>query len=192
MKNLIKHILLLTVFSIFSFNAFAQRSAIGLKSGVNFADITDNKNSTDIRLAYHFGGFAKIYVNNKLAVQPEFLYSLQGSKLQANSFLGGSEENNLNLHYITVPLMLKYYPIEGFNLQFGPQFAYLVDAKYNDNNIDNVYNNTDWSLNVGAGFDINGVQIGARYNIGLTNIYTGEQDNINENRVVQVYIGFEL
>lgn len=184
----------LLFFALFAtaFSATAQESRIGLKTGVNFANLGGDA-ETDMRVGYHIGGFVKLQLNDVIAIQPELLYSLQGYKSEGLSF--GSitiiEEENVNYHYINVPIMLKIYPIEGFNLQVGPQFGYLAALTFDGEDVKNdaKVKNTDFSLAFGAGFDLDDVQIGARYNLGLSNI--SDNDNFEaQNRVIQVYIGF--
>lgn len=105
-----------------------------------------------------------------------------------------TEEENFNYHYINIPVMLKLYPMEGFNLQVGPQFGYLASATFDGEDIKDDLNikETDFGIAFGAGFDLNDVQLGARYNLGLTDIFDGgSNDNFDsQNRVIQVYIGF--
>lgn len=179
---------------VFSAQAQDQRSTIGLKTGVNFANIGGDAD-TDMRLGYHLGGFAKIQLSDAVAIQPEILYSLQGYKTEGASFGGVTfvEEENVNLHYINIPVMFKFYPMEGFNLQVGPQFGYLAAVTFDGEDVkeESGLQDTDFGLAFGAGFDLNDVQIGARYNLGISDIVDDQDDSFKaQNRVIQVYIGF--
>ncbi len=176
--------------------ANAQESRIGLKTGVNFANIGGDA-ETDMRVGYHLGGFAKFQLGDKFAIQPELLYSLQGFKTEGLSF--GSvtllEEENVNFHYVNLPVVLKLYLIEGLNLQVGPQVGYLASLTIDgeDRKDDFDLEELDFGLVFGAGFDLDDVQIGARYNLGLsdTNFFKSTNPDFEaQNRVIQVYIGF--
>ena len=176
------------------FHSQAQESRIGLKTGVNFANFGGDAD-TDMRVGYHIGGFAKFQVSDALAIQPELLYSLQGYKTEGLTFGGVTfaEEENVNYHYVNIPVIFKIYPMEGFNLQVGPQFGYLASVTVDGEDVKSESNSKDmdFGLAFGAGFDMNDVQIGARYNLGLSDIADDEDDEFKvQNRVIQVYIGF--
>ncbi len=61
-------------------NSIAQVN-FGAKAGVNFSDITgDDVDSYNGRTAFHVGVVAEIMISQKcLPVQPELMYSAQGS-----------------------------------------------------------------------------------------------------------------
>lgn len=96
----------------------------------------------------HIGGFVEIKISDKFVIQPEVLYSGQGSD---------SDEGSFNLTYINVPLMAKYYVADKFNLEAGPQIGFLTSAKIkmDGNSIDSkrLFNSTDFGINFGAGYD---------------------------------------
>ena len=57
-----------------------QKATFGAKAGVNFSDITGpDVDSFTGRTAFHIGGVAEIPVSEVFSVQPELLYSAQGS-----------------------------------------------------------------------------------------------------------------
>ena len=63
--------------------------------------------------------------------------------------------------------MLKYYIVEGFNLQAGPQLGILVDAEGGTDGL----KSSNFGINFGAAFEvIGGFFADARYNLGLSNI----------------------
>src|SRR5579872_4346351 len=84
----------------------AQSIGIGIKAGPNFAKLNGSQNlSADYnnRTGYHFGAYA-LFKFGKIGIQPELLYSKQGSKytVNTNSF-------DANFNYINVPIILKLY-----------------------------------------------------------------------------------
>src|SRR5699024_5952174 len=95
-----KKIFLSAIVLLFAVSMNAQRIDMRVKAGVNFSNITDAsqlKNKTGFTAGAFLGiGF------NKFAIQPEVLFSQQGSKVDTNKF---------DLDYINVPVMLKYYLI---------------------------------------------------------------------------------
>jgi len=129
---------------------------------------------------------AEIKFNN-FAIQPEIVYSQQGTKLTINNYSGNDLTSSLELtsklDYINVPIAVKYYVIEGLSLQAGPQIGFLVSAKEKAElkaNGENVsvemdakdgYEKVDFALFGGIGYDLPiGIFFQARYNAGLSNI----------------------
>src|SRR5690625_4303881 len=104
----------------------AQELDLGLKVGANFAEFSDVKGADlSNKTGFQIGAFAAIRMGN-VAIQPELLYSQQGAKFN---------HEKIELDYVNVPVMLKYYLIQGLNLQVGPQFGFVVN-----DNIGKVFN----------------------------------------------------
>ncbi len=160
--------------------AMAQASvSIGLKGGLNFATINTSSVAAayDSRTGYHFGAFLNAKFT-KLAVQPEIIYSRQGS-------------SNDELDYINIPILLKFYLVAGLNIQAGPQFGFLTKATAGGVDIKSLYKSSDVSIGLGAGWDIKKLCIDARYNLGITEINdAGAQ--ATKNQVFQLSIGYKL
>lgn len=186
----------------FSTSALAQQEVkFGPKAGVNFASINGEiKDEGEItkfdkgQTGFHVGAFAEIKFNDKFAIQPELLYSVQGGKMEDS----GSEtvmgvtyayeaEQKWNLHYINVPIMAKYYVIPSVAIEAGPYVGFNIksEAKYEESatvagvtqSENETYdfkkgtNSIDFGLGAGASFNLdNGFFVGARYNLGLAKI----------------------
>jgi hypothetical protein len=171
--------------------AFAQHvPKFGLKAGVNFANwSSENDVENDLRTGFHVGGLAHIHLAPEWALQPELQYSSQGTKTD----LGSLGEFTWKLDYINVPVMVQYMFNNGFRLEAGPQLGFLVDAKQIDDDdhaeeIDDEFKKTDVSLGFGANYlTYSGFGIGARYNLGLTDI-NKERTFETKNRVLQVSV----
>ncbi len=138
-----------------------------------------------------FGVFARVSILDKLALQPELLYSLQGAK-------GDVEVGDVKIktNYILVPVMFKFYPVMGFNFQAGPQIGFLTKAETVGEDIKDYMNKMDFAFNIGAGYDTDfGVGIDARYSIGLTNVLDDEDlfgDNKAQNGVFSVALSYSF
>jgi hypothetical protein len=187
--------IILTVVAVFAFGfANAQETKFGIKGGLNLAnfsgDIEDGSNLTGINI----GGFAEIKLSDKFALQPEVMFSGQGSD---------SDEGSFNLTYINVPLMAKYYVADKFNLEAGPQIGFLTSAKLkmDGNSIDSkrFFNSTDFGINFGAGYDFTEkFSAGVRYNMGVSNIFSDEfidalQEDVNvQNSVFSLSLAYKF
>ncbi|MBL7865114.1 MAG: PorT family protein [Cyclobacteriaceae bacterium] len=163
--------------------AFAQASvSIGLKGGLNFANVNTTSVSAayNSRTGYHAGAFVNVKLT-KLAIQPEVIYSVQG---------GDAAAGNLEFGYINIPILLKFYLVGGLNLQAGPQFGFLSSATQGGVDYKSLYESSDMSVALGAGFDIKKFVIDARYNLGLSDV--DKQTTEMKNQVFQLSVGFKL
>ena len=93
-------------------SVMAQEIAIGIKGGLNFANINPSQSVSgtyDSRTGYHFGAFT-LFKLSKIGIQPEVLFSKQGTKYTAST-------GNLdaNFEYINIPVILKIYLVAGLN-----------------------------------------------------------------------------
>ena len=107
--------------------AFAQLS-MGPKVGLNVSSITGD--GSQYRAGVNVGIFANYRINSLFAIQPEFLYSMQGSAFDDVTILKQTIESSYTSHYIDIPVLLKIYPWRGLNVQVGPQFGFCVDDEY--------------------------------------------------------------
>ena len=151
---------------------------------MSFSSISETGAST--LTSIHFGGFAEIKISDKFAVQPELLYSAQGAKFDGD---------NLNLNYINIPVMAKYYVADAFSLEAGPQLGFLMSAKADGEDVKDGFNSTDFAFNLGAGYDLNEqMSLGLRYNIGLSDIEkdltAGESGSTNSS--LQLSFGYKF
>lgn len=193
--------IILTVVMVFTLGFVnAQEKAdmaFGVKGGLNISTITnadvDGVNSKSL-VGFHVGFFGEFMVSNKFAIQPEVLYSAQGTELEFEGISG-----DLKLDYITIPVMAKYYVADAFSLELGPQIGFLVSAKAKSGgeseDVKDELKSTDVSLNFGLGYDITqNFMIGARYSLGLTRLQDelipGEDES--KNSVFQISVGYKF
>jgi opacity protein-like surface antigen len=190
MKNVRPLILTLVIACFYAGSALAQAQvAVGVKGGLNFAklDGTSVEGTFKSRTGYHFGAFGLIKLS-KIGIQPEILFSQQGSKIKTNT-----GDFDANFSYINIPVLVKLYTIAGINLQAGPQFGFLSRAEIDDNNVKDSFKKSDISLALGAGWDLPfGLTVDARYNLGLSKIDDGPTADKVKNQVWQVSVGYKL
>src|SRR5690554_8222447 len=96
-----RKVLLLAAFALFAFSsAQAQELRLGVKGGLNVASTgggTHGLGSIGSRVAFHIGGFAEIPLVGDFALQPEILYSSEGSDW------GWGYGGDTKLDYVRVP-----------------------------------------------------------------------------------------
>ncbi|WP_413998358.1 porin family protein [Flavobacterium sp. W1B] len=180
-----KKILLVAVITVLGLaNVNAQEIKFGIKGGLNFASISgDNTENVDLVTAFNFGVLAEIPISEKFSFQPELMYSGQGYSFN---------DDTIALNYLNIPLMGKYYLTKGFSLEAGPQIGFLMSAKNDKTDIKDSFSTVDFGVNFGLGYKLNnGLNFGARYNLGLTDINNlDNSSNKNKNGVFQLSIGY--
>lgn len=162
-----KKVLLAFAFVAIFVSAQSQVSLkYGVKAGLNVSTFTGDVDDAKSLTGAQFGVFARFSVLGKLALQPELLYSMQGAKNDGED--GDVKYKN---NYIQIPVMVKFYPIMGLNIQAGPQLGFLASSKIDGEDAKDYMKKMDFAFNVGAGYDTSfGLGIDARYSIGLTNV----------------------
>ena len=179
--------IILSAFAIMAFGfANAQDVKFGVKGGLNLSNFSGDTEPFDMktRVGFNVGGFVEIKFSEKFALQPELLYSTQGSKVDNfgvdtdQGFLTG--DATFNFTYINIPVMFKYYAAEKFWIEAGPQIGFLTSAKLktevdgygsSDQDVKDIFESVDFGLNLGLGYDFTEkISVGARYNLGLSNI----------------------
>lgn len=186
----------------------------GVKAGTNLSQLYytgDQNNFLDndrMKVAAHFGPFAEIVFNDFFSLQPELLYSIKGARFKDAT--DADLRYHYEYHYLSLPVMAKYYVTERINIQAGPQVAYLVNAKnlsiddihrstygYEEAPI-NIYDDTepiDAGVVLGVGYlTESGFYLSARYNYGLLNT-SKPQDGLDQNLtngVIQLSAGFSF
>jgi len=168
--------------------------ALGIKGGLNFANVnTSSAGATyDARTGYNAGAFMLLKFG-KIGVQPEVLFSQQGTKVK---YYGGSFDQNFS--YVNIPVIVKLYTVAGINIQVGPQFGFLtndpvVQDPITNQNVKADVKKSDISAALGLGWDLPfGLTIDARYNLGLTKINNQAGSDDAKNQVWQLSVGYKL
>lgn len=174
----------------------AQDIDFGVKAGANLASFSgsDVPGNFKTKIGFHVGILAEFKFNGRFSIQPELLYSLQGAK-QSRSTPLQTIDTKLNLSYITLPILAKYYFTQNFSVHFGPQISALLSAKLKRDDFEkdatDQYSSFDTGLAFGAGYKLkNGIFFNARYYIGLAELPDLGRDLSVHNSVIQVSVGY--
>lgn len=141
--------------------------------------------------------------NNWFGLSVAALYTQQGSKIK------NAEDSKINLEYVNVPVMAKFYVCKGLSLNIGLQPGFMTKGKAKfygqETDIKKYCNKFDLSLPMSIAYEFNnGLAIEARYTGGLTNVvkesviresgesYKFEKDNKNEVFMLTLGYKFEL
>lgn len=198
--------------------AFAQDTGVqvGPKVGMNVSVLDSQINSeTQFKPGLLLGGFVRWRISERIALQPELVYSQQGATNKLN-FGGQPAENKINLNYLNIPLLLKIYAGRVVNFQVGPQLGLLLSGRRvgqssyfsgsngsgystEDTDVTESYKG-DFALCGGLGVDLpNGLLGSVRVNYGFTDIDNDSQSiatrqflNIGglHNRTIEFSVGY--
>lgn len=175
-----KTLLITGIVLALSLNAHSQSLQFGLKAGLNYANVTGSTIQTDAITSYHAGLVAEIKIFERLAIQPELLYSTQGA-----SYKTPLQDIKNELGYIAIPVMMKIYLSKSLSLELGPQASFLLSEKNNFNPTDS--NTFDFSVAGGLSLKVTkSIFISGRYGLGLTEISTNAN---TKNSVFQLSAG---
>ena len=203
---------ILTTMMFCSVYGFSQDFKFGVKGGLNVAsqDITvptapGLTTSLISVIGINFGVFGQYKVSEKFYLQPELFYSMQGQSLEIG-VNGQKAVATLEVNYIVLPVMAKYYASKKFSIQAGPQLAMLITATDKiDSSITGLpsssteskssYNSTDFGLNLGLGYDFsNNVSLATRYNIGFSDVEKSVPagTSASKNRVFSIGVEYKF
>ncbi|HRO47270.1 porin family protein [Agriterribacter sp.] len=165
------------ILSVFTFIGFAIQAQIkyGIKAGANFTTFSGSDAkmegiSPKYKVGFAGGGLVNIQLSEMFSLQPEVLYSLEGTTYKAQG-----ESVHFKTDYVNIPVLAQYNNPSGFYAETGPQVGFLTSAKLsadgNSVDIKDGFKKINFSWGFGAGYKLsNGLGIGARYNLGLTSI----------------------
>lgn len=190
----------------------SPRNGFGVKAGLNFANVTNvssinGSSETGFHAGIFFGSFNKGIVGSRT----ELLFSQQGYGYSSDSSKG-----SVRLNYIMLAQFLAINVTRYVQIQAGFQMGYLLNATNKSSEstgnqtadkILDFYNRFDYGL--GGGVEVHpfqGLLIGARYNLSLSNLYKEssftDPNNTSgvpyesgidfKNNVVQLFVGYRF
>jgi hypothetical protein len=168
--------------------SFIQRFQFGIKAGANYSNYANADFNTEALLGFHAGALVNFRLTEKLSIQEEFLFSSQGAKVKGDLF--GKE--NINLYYMTVPLLVKYRTHMGFYIEAGPQAGLLIKDDIDKTEIGEFAKKLDLAAVGGIGFQSKmGLGFGVRYVAGLSKVGDFKLSNVKtdfRNNVIQASV----
>jgi opacity protein-like surface antigen len=161
----------------------------GAKGGINLTDLSsDNFAKTSFRTGFHLGLLAEVPLSNKISIQPEVLYSTQGTEADVITF-EGNLNIDYNLDYFQVPVLAKIYLTESLSIEAGPSFNFLLKEEIGGRKTE--YGSSfEFGGALGVSYAISdGFFVTTRYFYGFTNALDAYSTTFN-NSGFQLGIGF--
>ena len=166
----------------------------GIKGGVNACNFIISNVDSDFpkdaykpKISYHFGSFVNYSFSKQFGLQFEVLFSNKGYELELEN-----STSIISLNYLNWPILIYYKPFKQLEIEFGPEFGYLITGEP-------LVNSFDMGFDIGLRYNISEkVNAGIRYNQGVAfNMNLDQFDQVSTepkyaNSVFQIYLGFNL
>jgi hypothetical protein len=222
MKYLVKVFMLVVVFTTVTNELFAQnfvlKGGLNLSNMLLKDDSETYSNDFEMNPGFHVGAMAEFPLSEIFSFETGLLLSTKGFKLSEEETQMGETykyEQRLNLLYLDVPLTAKVtFDLGGAKIYgvFGPYVGMGLSGKWKyeesfdgetDTEEEEVvwgsdvqksdFKSLDYGVTAGAGVEINSIQIGLTYGLGLANIspYTDGGNKVN-NRVLGLSVGYKF
>lgn len=207
LKFLSIYLIMLSSFAVFAQNGTAsygnakETFNFGIKAGINLSNQNIDYNipnfpfniNTSSLTSFHIGVFGEFIFSDKVSLQPEVMFSREGSKIDMDVL-----KFNQTVSYIKAPILLKLRPFNsGLSVLAGPQLGFLVnddlDLDIDDGELlENSFKSFEFSVAFGLEYDItNRFSIGGRYNLGLTDVSDTDEASLKNNNL-QFSLGYKL
>jgi len=206
MKRLLIFFLIFTSANVFSqgkkFDPNADHEnffRIGAKAGVNINKINGQAYKDGFNYNYLLGVFMQFNFSKTFGLQPEFNFVQSSSEFTNSSstiyddlFLNGSQKK-AKLDYLKVPLLLNINvgPSKRVKLQVGPQYGNVLKQTVDSlKSTGDIFKKADWSAVGGLWLQIPFINLGARYEVGLTNLNDIDNQQKWKSQAFTIFAGF--
>ena len=174
---------------------------VGAKAGVNINKIHGQSYKEGYNYNYLLGGFMQFNFSNRFGLQPEVNFSQSSSEFSNSTtdiyddlFRDGTQKT-AKLNYIKVPLLLNINVglSKHVKLQLGPQFGGVVKETVDSLKANkDIFKKADWSAVGGLWIQLPFINIGGRYELGLTNINGIDNRDNWKSQGFTLFVGFTL
>ena len=192
-------VLLLTA-SVFSSQAQSSLQ-LGIKAGTDYIKLGGRSFDQKHYPGFAAGVYGKLNFTSKWYVQPELDYNQTIGKTSDDftTIYGGYAQQQVNLNYVSVPILLGFKPIPELSILLGPQYGFLFAQTQNllQSNLNsneggtNAFKKSDVSIVFGGQVNLNKVVFGIRYYNNLNNISFRTTDTWRQYGF-QVYLGYQI
>lgn len=168
MKSIMTLIVLLATVG----SGYSQKFHYGFGAGVNYTSLVlnpTNFDNSEYKVGFQISAVVGYGFSDKFGIQLEPGFVKRGSKVSNL----GSSSSNVNLNYITLPLLFQYSPFKNFSFLLGPECSYRLTANAitsgSSTDVAFLYDSKfDVGINAGITYKVyNKMLLGLRYNRGF-------------------------
>ena len=171
---------------------------IGGKAGINVNKIQGQSYKSGFNYNYLLGGFMQFNFG-RFGLQPEvnFVQSTSEFSKDANNVYndlftnGGQKKAHLN--YVKVPILLNINvgASKHVKIQLGPQFGGLLKQSVDSLKANkSLFKTSDFAMLGGLWFQLPFINLGARYELGLTNVNDIDNKEKWKSQAFTIFAGF--
>ena len=194
-----KKLLMMLVMATVAMTASAQNTlrdkgsfTLQPKAGVGIGTIagswtTIGGEKDKARIGFVAGLEGEYYAADWFGLAVGLNYAQQGFKFEAEDY-----KETTKLDYLNVPIVGNFYVAKGLALKTGFQFGFLMNAKLDSQDINDLCNKVNFAIPIGVSYEIENVVLDLRYNLGLNK--TNKADNGNKARtdLIQITLGYKF
>ncbi|MEO8414221.1 MAG: porin family protein [Ginsengibacter sp.] len=176
-------------------SVFSQSFSFGIKGGANLGKVSGKSFKDQFTLGYHVGAFATIGLGNKFGIQPEVLFSQVNVDTSSNfsDVTAFNNINNIQLKYLTIPILINYKLNRILTLQAGPQFGILLDQNKDLlQNGQDAFKSGNFSLVGGLQLNLLKFRVYGRFVGGQTDINNIGNNETWKTTAIQLGVGIAL
>jgi hypothetical protein len=222
MKYLVKIFVVVIAFTMATGELFAQNFVLkgGLNLSTMLIKDVDETYSNDFTMnpGFHVGAMAEFPLSEIFSFETGLLLSSKGYKISEEETQMGETykyEQKLNLLYLDIPLTAKatvdlggakiygvFGPYVGMGLSGKERYEETFDGETETEEFDIVwgsdkqksdFKSLDYGVTAGAGIEINSIQIGLTYALGLANISPNTDGSFKvNNQVLALSVGYKF
>ena len=178
-------------------HSYAQQSLEwGIKGGGNLMKIGGRSFDGKQYPGFSAGVWGKLNFTSKWSLQPEIVWNqtIAHTSEEFNSIYGGASDQQVNLNYAAIPILVSFKPNPWLAILLGPQYGYLATQTTGllpQQPGKKAFSHNDLSIVFGGQLNLNKVIFGLRYSAGLNNISYSTTDSWRQYGF-QAYIGYQL
>jgi hypothetical protein len=195
---------LVATLAIVNSNEASAQMRAGVKGGLNVSNMyVDDIDEEHARYGFNVGLYGQVLSTETFAIQPELLYSTRGTKAEYGGLIDQTIKFNLN--YLDLPVLAVFKLGDAAEIHVGPYVGYLLNSNISySGDLSNGSQKVDrdhlkpFDFGVAGGFGLNfgPMQVGARYNLGLTQIADSDVARTligdAKNSCAQLYVAFNF
>ena len=185
------------------------QTKFGVKAGYALSSVNtkvdgideEDMDEMDAMSTFYVGALVEHKFSEKFGLQAELFYSPMGAK-SSGSDSDGNWEDKLKIGTLQLPIGAKFYPTESFALTAGVNFGFILSSEYEftwdgESETEDIEDMSGLNLApfIGAEYTLPmGLFFDARYNLGVSNLYTGEgsDDYKMKNSFFQIGVGYKF
>jgi hypothetical protein len=185
-----------TLLAITGLHSQAQGIHFGVKAGANLFKVDGQSFSQEFQFGYMAGAFAQLNFTSSWGIQPELNFNQTNYRTGSNFSAvvpDGVNDVKGHLNWLTVPVLVSYRPIPFLSLLAGPQYGILLNHdEHLVNNAEDAFKKGALSLVGGAQLNLGSIMVGARYEVGLTNVNDVTNQSTWKDEGWQLYAGLRI